>query len=96
MEHISSYMCIVDWALNSKCMRAIWHFLISRTLIRRADYLLKGNFGRVLCIIEAKRENLDPYDAKELYFEHCKPLILQIIMPSSIVPFSKDIRCTRS
>ncbi|RJQ51383.1 MAG: DEAD/DEAH box helicase [Nitrospiraceae bacterium] len=31
----------------------------------RADYLLKDNIGRVLCVLEAKREDLDPYDAKE-------------------------------
>jgi len=31
----------------------------------RADYLLKDSFGRVLCVLEAKREDLDPYDAKE-------------------------------
>lgn len=31
----------------------------------RADYLLKDSLGRVLCILEAKREDLDPYDAKE-------------------------------
>jgi type I restriction enzyme R subunit len=31
----------------------------------RADYLLKDNLGRVLCVLEAKREGLDPYDAKE-------------------------------
>ncbi len=31
----------------------------------RADYLLKGNRGQVLCVPEAKREDLDPYDAKE-------------------------------
>jgi type I restriction enzyme R subunit len=31
----------------------------------RADYLLKDRLGRVLCIIEAKREDLDLYDAKE-------------------------------
>ncbi|MFA4846386.1 MAG: DEAD/DEAH box helicase family protein [Patescibacteria group bacterium] len=31
----------------------------------RADYLLKDKFGRVLCVLEAKREDLDPYDAKE-------------------------------
>jgi type I restriction enzyme R subunit len=31
----------------------------------RADYLLKDNFGRILCVLEAKREGLDPYDAKE-------------------------------
>lgn len=31
----------------------------------RADYLLKDKLGRTLCILEAKRENHDPYDAKE-------------------------------
>src|SRR5450631_2642078 len=31
----------------------------------RADYLLKDKLGRVLCVLEAKRENVDPYDAKE-------------------------------
>lgn len=31
----------------------------------RADYLLKDSFGRILCVVEAKREDLDPYDAKE-------------------------------
>ncbi len=31
----------------------------------RADYLLKDHLGRVLCVVEAKREDLDPYDAKE-------------------------------
>ena len=31
----------------------------------RADYLLKDHLGRVLCVLEAKREDLDPYDAKD-------------------------------
>jgi type I restriction enzyme R subunit len=31
----------------------------------RADYLLKDPQGRVLCVLEAKREDKDPYDAKE-------------------------------
>ena len=31
----------------------------------RADYLLKDSLGRVLCVLEAKRENRDPYEAKE-------------------------------
>src|SRR4029077_21054572 len=31
----------------------------------RADYLLKDSLGRVLSVVEAKREDLDPYDAKE-------------------------------
>lgn len=34
-------------------------------LTGRADYILKDKLGRILCIIEAKREDLDPYDAKE-------------------------------
>lgn len=31
----------------------------------RADYLLKDKLGRVLAVLEAKREDKDPYDAKE-------------------------------
>jgi|LQYC01.1.fsa_nt_gi type I restriction enzyme R subunit len=31
----------------------------------RADYLLKDSLGRIFCVLEAKREDLDPYDAKE-------------------------------
>src|SRR6185503_9733995 len=31
----------------------------------RADYLLMDKNGGVLCVLEAKKENLDPYDAKE-------------------------------
>jgi type I site-specific restriction endonuclease len=31
----------------------------------RSDYLLKDKLGRTLCVLEAKRETLDPYDAKE-------------------------------
>jgi type I restriction enzyme R subunit len=31
----------------------------------RADYLLIDKLGRVLCVVEAKREEADPYDAKE-------------------------------
>ena len=31
----------------------------------RANYPLKDSLGRVLCVLEAKRESLDPYDAKE-------------------------------
>ena len=30
-----------------------------------ADYLLMDKNGGVLCVLEAKKENLDPYDAKE-------------------------------
>jgi len=31
----------------------------------RADYLLKDALGRVLCVLEAKRDEIDPYEAKE-------------------------------
>lgn len=31
----------------------------------RTDYLLKDRNGRVICVLEAKREDKDPYDAKE-------------------------------
>src|ERR1700687_2165532 len=37
----------------------------SHTSNGRADYLLKDKLGRVLCVLEAKRPDLDPYDAKE-------------------------------
>ena len=46
----------------------------------RADYLLKDKLGRVLCVLEAKREDIDPYDAKEQargYAENLRaPLII--------------------
>ncbi len=49
-----------------------WNLLDSRqvqfeyhTLGKRADYLLKDSLGRVLCVLEAKRDDHDPYDAKE-------------------------------
>ena len=46
----------------------------------RADYLLKDKLGRVFCVLEAKREGLDPYDAKEQargYAENLKaPFVL--------------------
>ena len=31
----------------------------------RADYVLMTKRGSALCVLEAKRENVDPYDAKE-------------------------------
>ena len=36
-----------------------------KTTEGRIDYLLKDTLGRVFCVLEAKREELDPYDAKE-------------------------------
>src|SRR3990172_8364700 len=45
----------------------------------RADYVLSGSHGP-LCVLEAKREDVDPYDAKEQargYAENmCAPFIL--------------------
>jgi type I restriction enzyme, R subunit len=46
--------------LNTKEVRFEYH-----TTNGRADYLLLDGSGRVLCVLEAKREDLDPYDAKE-------------------------------
>jgi type I restriction enzyme R subunit len=64
-----------------------WNLLDSKQVVfelhsgvGRADYLLKDNLGHVLCVLEAKREDLDPYDAKEQargYAENLKaPFIL--------------------
>jgi predicted type IV restriction endonuclease len=39
--------------------------LEQKTTEGRLDYLLKDTLGRVFCVLEAKREDLDPYDAKE-------------------------------
>jgi type I site-specific restriction endonuclease len=41
------------------------HPLVDLSLGGRADYLLRDSLGRMLCVLEAKREDLDPYDAKE-------------------------------
>lgn len=65
-----------DWdLLDSKQVQFELH-----TKNGRADYLLKDSMGRVLCVLEAKREDLDPYDAKEQargYAENLKaPFIL--------------------
>ena len=50
-----------DWnLLDSKQVRFEFH-----TTNGRADYLLLDSTGHVLCVLEAKRENIDPYDAKE-------------------------------
>ena len=59
---------LIDHALEDSG----WNLLDSRqvrfehhTGSGRADYLLLESTGRVLCVLEAKREDLDPYDAKE-------------------------------
>ncbi len=50
-----------DWdLLDSKQVEFEFH-----TASGRADYLLKDKLGRVFCVLEAKREDADPYDAKE-------------------------------
>ena len=50
-----------DWdLLDSKQVQFELH-----TQNGRADYILKDSLGRALCVLEAKREDLDPYDAKE-------------------------------
>lgn len=50
-----------DWdLLDSKQIRFEYNAVNGR-----ADYLLMDSLGRVLCVLEAKREDLDPYDAKE-------------------------------
>src|SRR5208283_582015 len=59
---------LIDKALES----SDWDLLDSKQVVfemhtgnGRADYLLKDKLGRILCVLEAKREDLDPYDAKE-------------------------------
>ena len=57
---------IIDKALSTvvgTCLRQVlFEYHSGRG---RADYLLKDNFGHVLCVLEAKREDLDRYDAKD-------------------------------
>lgn len=59
---------LIDKALEASG----WNLLDSQqvqfelnTASGRTDYLLKDRLSRVLCVLEAKREDLDPYDAKE-------------------------------
>src|SRR6202049_1189626 len=49
----------------------------------RADYLLKDKLGRVLCVLEAKREDLDPYDAKEQARGYAENLNAPFVMLSN-------------
>lgn len=49
----------------------------------RADYLLKDNLGRVLCVLEAKREDLDPYDAKEQARGYAENLAAPLVILSN-------------
>src|SRR5258706_13280145 len=56
----------------------------SHTSIGRADYLLKGKLGHVICVLEAKREDLDPYDAKEQARGYAENLSAPFIILSSL------------
>ena len=59
---------LVDKALEASGWDLLNHQQVQfelNTASGRADYLLKDSIGRVLCVLEAKREDLDPYDAKE-------------------------------
>jgi predicted type IV restriction endonuclease len=49
----------------------------------RADYLLRDKIGRVLCVLEAKREDLDPYDAKEQALGYAENLSAPFIILSN-------------
>jgi type I restriction enzyme, R subunit len=49
----------------------------------RADYLLKDRLGRVICVLEAKREDLDPYDAKEQARGYAQNLRAPFVMLSN-------------
>ena|SRR6185437_9962389 len=74
---------LIDKALEA----SNWNLLDSKQVLfeynsptGRVDYLLKDSIGRVLCVLEAKREDTDPYDAKEQargYAENLKaPFVL--------------------
>lgn len=68
-SHAEAYSrVLIDKALTDSG----WDLLDERQVVfeyhgaaGRADYLLKDGLGRVLCVLEAKREDNDPYDAKE-------------------------------
>jgi type I restriction enzyme R subunit len=49
----------------------------------RADYLLLDRNGRVLCVLEAKREDKDPYDAKEQARGYAQNLNAPFVMLSN-------------
>lgn len=59
---------LIDKALEESGWNLLDHRQVQfeyHTLGKRADYLLKDSLGRVLCVLEAKRDDHDPYDAKE-------------------------------
>jgi len=59
---------VIDKALEASGWNLLDHLEVEfefNTASGRADYLLRDGLGRVLCVLEAKREDLDPYDAKE-------------------------------
>ena len=59
---------VIDKALEASGWNLLDHLQVEfefNIVSGRADYLLRDGLGRVLCVLEAKREDLDPYDAKE-------------------------------
>src|SRR5439155_18708951 len=49
----------------------------------RGDYLLKDRLGHALCVLEAKREDADPYDAKEQARGYAENMAAQFIILSN-------------
>jgi type I restriction enzyme R subunit len=49
----------------------------------RVDYVLLGRHGRALCILEAKREDHDPYDAKEQARSYAESLSAPFVLLSN-------------
>jgi type I site-specific restriction endonuclease len=49
----------------------------------RADYILLDNRGAAFCVLEAKREDYDPYDAKEQARGYAKNLRAPFILLSN-------------
>jgi type I restriction enzyme R subunit len=59
---------LIDRALQESGWDLLDDFQVTfefNTRTGRADYLLKDSLGRVICVLEAKRLQSDPYDAKE-------------------------------
>ncbi len=59
---------LIDEELKNSKWNLLDHHQVrfeSHTHSGRADYLLMDKNGGVLCVLEAKREDKDPYDAKE-------------------------------
>src|SRR5271165_5763622 len=77
---------LIDKALEA----SEWNLLDSQQVVfemhtgnGRVDYLLKDTLGRILCVLEAKREDLDPYDAKEQARGYAKNLKAPFVILSN-------------